>query len=64
MLGVPSQLQHLAVDFNLPAGIQALQRPGNAFIDVGHGLQHAFAQIAPGVAVPEFYGFVLTGGGS
>ena len=63
LVGRPVQLQHLVVDLNLPAGVQALQRAGNAFVHVGHGLLHAFAQIAPGVAVPQLHGFVLTGGG-
>ena len=48
LVGRPVQLQHLAVDFHLPAGIQSQQRTGDALIDVGHRLLHAFAQIARG----------------
>jgi hypothetical protein len=53
---------HSAIDFGLLDGIFAVQGLGNLAVDVGDRLEGAFAEIAAFVAIPQFHGFVLSGG--
>ena len=64
LVGVPSSSQHGVVELALLAGVHALQFGRDDLVDVVDRLQHAFAEIAPLVAVAQLQRFVLAGGGS
>jgi hypothetical protein len=48
----------------LVAGVEALDRGGDAGVDVVHGLLDGLAEVVGLVAVAEFDGLVLAGGGA
>jgi hypothetical protein len=58
------QLDHLAVDARLVEDVGADQGAADGAIDVGHRLLHALAEVALLVAVAQFDGLVLAGGGA
>ena len=57
------QVDHQAVDLGLLRRVETQELRGDGPVDVGHGLEHALAAVAFLVAVAEFQGFVLAGGG-
>ena len=56
------QIKQDAVDIALLGSVDADQRLGDFVIDVFNGFEHAFAQIAGGVAVAQFQRFARAGG--
>jgi hypothetical protein len=58
------ELEQGGIDGGLVAGIHAGERLGDGAVDVLDGLEGAFAEIALGVAVAQFEGFVDAGGGA
>ena len=58
------ELEQGVVDRLLVAGIQAAQGLGDGTVDVRNRLEDALAEVAPGVAVAEFEGFIDAGGGA
>ena len=61
LLGVPSSVDHRAVDRRLVARRRARDRRGELAVDVGHRLGHALAAAAL-AAVAQLDGLVLAGG--
>ena len=57
-------LDHVAVESALVGGVEAGDGFGDRAVDVGDGFEHAFAEIVRFVAVAQFDGFVLAGGGA
>ena len=58
------EFDHLLVDGPLVEDAHAFDHGSDAFVDIGHGFQRAFAQVAALVAVTEFEGFIFTGAGA
>ncbi len=58
------EVQQLLVDARLVGGLPADKGPGDDFVDVFHGLQNPFAEIALFVAVPQFESLPLARRGS
>jgi hypothetical protein len=58
------QIDHGAVYVHLLRGVQAYDLSGDHVVDVFHGLEHALAQIAFFVAVPELHSLVLARAGA
>ncbi len=56
------QRDHGLVEQPLVGGVHALQLGRNHGFHVGHGLQHALAQVVALVAVAQFHGLMLAGG--
>ncbi|MBA7481611.1 hypothetical protein ES707_17085 [subsurface metagenome] len=55
---------HGAVHVNLIQGVQSHDFRGDHIVYIFYGLDHAFAEVAGLVPVPQLYGFVLSGGGT
>ena len=64
LVGRAVELAHDGIELALVAGVHAFELRSDQLVDVVHGLQHALAQVAALVAVAQFHGFVLAGGGS
>ena len=62
--GSAIELDHGAVDADLIGGIHAGQGEGDRGLDVGHGVEHALAEVALLVPVAQFEGFVFAGAGA
>ena len=61
LVGRAVQLDHRLVDGNLLLGIEAADGVQYLALDVGDGLPHALAAIAPLVAIPQLHGLVRAG---
>ena len=62
--GGPVEREHGAIDADLVERVLADERWRNLGFDVGDGVEHALAEVAFLVAVAQFEGFVLAGGGA
>jgi len=62
LVGRAVQREERFVDGRLLEDAEAGQFRSNLFVHVGHGLEHAFAQVAALVAVAQFHGLVLARG--
>ena len=64
LFGGAVERDHGRVDQALIGGVHAFQLRRNHGLHIGDGLQHALAQVVALVAVAQFHGFVLAGGGA
>jgi hypothetical protein len=58
------ELDHGPVDGGLVEGVETGDAPGDRAVDVGHGLEHALAEITGRVAVAQLEGLVGAGRGA
>ena len=58
------ELNHGLVDEPLVGGVHAFQLRRNHRLHIGHGLQNALAHVVALVAVAQFHGLMLAGGGA
>ena len=60
----PVEFDHEPVDLSLPVRFQADKLRRNRLVDIGDGLQHAFAAVTRFIAIAQFDGLMLAGGSS
>ena len=64
LVGGAVEFAHDGIEFALVAGVHALEFGGDDLVDVVDGLENALADVTRLVAVAQFDGLVLAGGGS